>query len=266
MIDVDITPRLFMFQTGSLKCRYQDVYLNQGLGQDYEIPVPWYLVTHRHGHVVIDGGFPRATMEDPIARWGAVSEVFRPLADASQDCAAQLEALGIARDEIAFVLLSHLHLDHTGAIGQFPKAAHIVQRREINYCASHPTGSAGVPSSGPDFDRPELQWRFIEDDWDDAFDLYGDGAIRCIRTPGHTVGHQSFLVQTADNKVLLAIDAADTFDHWNETALPGAVASVVDSVRSVAKLRMIAARCSATVICGHDPEQWRGMRMAPDYF
>ena len=48
--------RLHMFECGSLKCHVENIKMNQGLGEEYEIPVPWFLIEHPRGLVVIDGG------------------------------------------------------------------------------------------------------------------------------------------------------------------------------------------------------------------
>lgn len=45
----------------------------------------------------------------------------------------QLKRIGIAPEDIRYVVLSHLHSDHTGAIGRFPHATHVVQRQEYEY-------------------------------------------------------------------------------------------------------------------------------------
>ena len=45
-----------MFECGTLKCHVENIKMNQGLGEEYEIPVPWFLVEHPRGLVVIDGG------------------------------------------------------------------------------------------------------------------------------------------------------------------------------------------------------------------
>jgi hypothetical protein len=48
--------KLHMFECGTLKCHVENIKMNQGLGEEYEIPVPWFLVEHTRGLVVIDGG------------------------------------------------------------------------------------------------------------------------------------------------------------------------------------------------------------------
>ena len=77
----------------------------------------------------------------------------------------------------------------------------------------------------------------------------------------------SFEIALANTgSVLLTVDAAYTMDHWNEKALPGFLASAVDSVRSVRKLHRIAERSGSTVVTGHDPEAWPSFKHAPEHY
>jgi N-acyl homoserine lactone hydrolase len=63
-------PRLYMFESGTLKCHVENIKMNQGLGEEYEIPVPWFLVAHPKGLVVIDGGNAAECAQDPRGHWG----------------------------------------------------------------------------------------------------------------------------------------------------------------------------------------------------
>ena len=111
-----------------------------------------------------------------------------------------------------------------------------------------------------------MPWALL-DETDDGYDLYGDGVIRMWRSPGHAPCHQSFEVTLPNSgAMLLTVDAAYTMDHWNEKALPGFLASAVDTVRSVRKLHRIADRADATVVTGHDPDAWPGFKPAPDFY
>ncbi|WP_343616578.1 N-acyl homoserine lactonase AttM [Novosphingobium sp.] len=258
--------RLYMFQSGSQCCKLHDIKMNQGDGADYTIPVPWFLLTHPKGHVVIDGGLAAEGLADPRAYWGDAVDAYRPIMSPEQGCVAQLASLGIAPEAVRFVVLSHLHSDHSGAIGRFPEATHVVQRREYEY-AFAPDWFAAAAYVRKDFDRPGLRWHLLDGTGSDGHDLYGDGVLRMISTPGHTPGHQSFLVTLPRHGAfLLAADAVYTLDHWNERALPGFMASAVDAVRSVQALRALAERTNAQVVTGHDPDAWPAFRQAPAYY
>ncbi|MGV1761480.1 AttM family quorum-quenching N-acyl homoserine lactonase [Rhizobium sp. A22-96] len=258
--------RLYMFQSGTQRCKVHNIRMGEGNGVDYEIPVPWFLLTHPKGHVVIDGGLAAEGLADPRGYWGDAVDNYKPVMVESQGCVAQLAGIGIAPEDIRLVVLSHLHSDHTGAIGRFPNATHIVQRREYEYAFTPDWFAAGAYVRR-DFDRPELKWQFLEGAATDGYDLYGDGTLHMLFTPGHSVGHQSFLVNLPKSgAILLAADAAYTLDHWNEKALPGFLASAVDTVRSVQKLRAVAEQVGAMIVTGHDPEAWPRFRQAPGYY
>lgn len=257
--------QLYMFQTGSLRTKTKYIKMNQG-EEDFEIPVPWYLIKHPKGNVVIDGGNAAEVAYDPRGYWGAVVDAYEPIMERGEDCVTELRQIGIAPEDIRYVLQSHLHLDHSGAIGRFPRATYFVQREEYEY-AQNPDWFAKGAYIRADIDRPGVDWKFLGGEYTDNYDLFGDGAVRMIFTPGHSPGHQSFLVNLPNTgPVLLAIDAAYTMDHWEERALPGLISSAVDTVRSVKKLRKIAEATGALVVTGHDPDSWTTLEKAPAHF
>ncbi|SFB72736.1 Glyoxylase, beta-lactamase superfamily II [Flexibacter flexilis DSM 6793] len=257
--------RLYMFQTGVLKCKENNIKMNASL-EPYEIPVPWYLITHPKGNVIIDGGNAVECATDPVGHWGGITQIYWPEMTEAEGCENALASLGISKESIRYVLQSHLHLDHTGAIGRFPNATHIVQRAEYDYAYTADWFAAGGYIK-KDFDKPGLKWHFLNGEVNDEFDLYGDGVIKMIFTPGHSPGHTSFLITLPETgSLVLAVDASYTLDHWNDKALPGFLASAIDSVRSVAKLRYIAERYDALVVTGHDPDAWPSFKKAPEFY
>lgn len=256
---------LYLFQTGTLRTKRKLIAMNQG-EENFEIPVPWYLLKHPMGNVVIDGGNAIEVAVDKRAHWGSVVDVYEPVMELSDDCVEQCRSVGVEPEDVRYVLQSHLHLDHTGAIGRFPRAQHIVQRVEYDY-AFKPHWFSAPAYIRADFDRPGLRWKFLGGETTDFFDLFGDDVIKAIFTPGHSPGHQSFLVTLPNTgPILLAIDAAYTVDHWNNKALPGLVVSSADAADSVAKLHRVAEKTGAMVITGHDPVQWEDWRKAPSSF
>ncbi len=256
---------LHMFQTGTLRTKTKYIKMNQG-DDAFEIPVPWFLIRHPQGNVVIDGGNAIEAAIDKRGHWGAVVDAYDPIMQVSENCVDQLKLVDVTPQSIRFVAQSHLHLDHTGAIGRFPKATHIVQRAEYDYAFKPHWFSAGAYIRA-DFDRPGLNWKFLGGDYTDNYDLFGDGTVRMIFTPGHSPGHQSFLITLPKSgPILLTIDAAYTMDHWENRSLPGLVTSSMQAADSVAKLRKLAADTGAMVVTGHDPLTWEGFRKAPHDF
>jgi len=253
---------LHMFQTGTIRTKTKYIKMNQG-EDDFEIPIPWFLIKHPDGNVVIDGGNAVEAAIDPRAHWGDVVDAYDPVMDVSENCADQCRSVGVDPNSVRYVLQSHLHLDHTGALGHFPNAQVICQRVEYEY-AFDPHWFSAAAYIRADFDRPGLNWKFLSGEYSDGFDLFGDGTIKTIFTPGHSPGHQSFLLNLpGTGPVLLTVDAAYTLDHWENKALPGLLVSASDAADSVAKLRRIAEDTNAMVVTGHDPDNWKNFAKAP---
>jgi N-acyl homoserine lactone hydrolase len=258
--------RLYMFECGTLKCKLHNIKMNQGLNEPYEIPVPWFFIQHPRGNLIIDGGNAVECANNPHDYWGGITDTYFPTMTARQGCVEELKSLKIDPASVSYVLFSHLHLDHTGAAGRFPNAIHVVQRAEYEY-AFTPDWFAAGGYIRRDFDRPGLRWHFLEGLATDYYDLYGDGTVKMIFTPGHAPGHHSFLITLPKTGcIILTIDAAYTMDHWEEKALPGFLASTVDTVRSVRKLHQVARQTGAMVVTGHDPDAWPNFKKAPDYY
>lgn len=263
------SPRLYMFQCGTLKCKLQAIKMNTGLGEDYEIPVPWYLITHPDGNVVIDGGNAPAVVADPPAYWGEVlTAAYWPEMTADEAVVPQLEKAGFDPADVRWIVQSHLHIDHTGAVASvahFPNAEVLVTRKEYEY-AHNPDWFSTNSYVEADFNDERIKWVLLEDH-EDGYDLFGDGTLRCWYSPGHSPGHQSFTVKLPETgSHLLAVDAAYTTDHWEEKVLPGFMTSALETARSVKKLHRLAERERATVVTGHDPDGWGQFKQAPEYY
>jgi N-acyl homoserine lactone hydrolase len=257
--------RLYFFECGSLKTQVQFIKMNQGLGDPYEIPVPFYLITHPRGNVLYDGGNALEVAQDARGHWDAVVDAYDPVMSEDDFVVNQLQRMDIDPASIRYVIQSHLHLDHSGAIGHFPNAAYIVQRRELEY-AYTPDWFQKPAYIRKDFDR-DVRWVYLDGEHDDGFDVYGDGVIKLLFTPGHAPGHQSVLVDLpGDGKIMLTADACYTMDHYNETALPGLIHSAAEVAESNRKLRHVVESQGATLVTGHDPEEWPKFKKAPDFY
>ncbi len=120
-------------ECGSLKIQVQYIKMNQGLGDPYEIPVPFFLIQHPRGNVLYDGGNALEVARDARGHWGAVVGAYEPVMGEDDFVVNQLERMDVDPASVRYVIQSHLYLDHSGAIGHFPNAEYAVQRRELQY-------------------------------------------------------------------------------------------------------------------------------------
>ncbi len=261
--------RLYMFEGGSVHLPLRNFVLGGGEGGEMiTTPVTWFLLTHPRGNVVVDGGNAPEVAVDAKAHWGPITELSTSIMRPEQALVPSLERVGIDLASVRWVVQTHLHLDHTGAlavIDRLPNAQVLTTRAEYEW-AHNPQAFDAIAYCRADYVKDGVDWVLLEDD-EDGWDLFGDGTLTCWRTPGHSPGHLSFEVRLRSGATfLLAGDAANSLAHYEERALPGFLVSAADTVRSVRKLRRLAWRSQATVVAGHDPEQWPTLRHAPDYY
>jgi N-acyl homoserine lactone hydrolase len=242
-----VDAELYLFDSGTLA-------LN-----GVEVPVPFYLVRHPAGTVVIDGGNPLAVAQDARRHWGALADVFEVHMTEAQHCAAQLELFGVGPGDVSHIVQTHLHIDHTGALGHFPEATVVVHGQELEAAraADDPTRSGYVRG---DYEQPGLRWRELRGDTD----LFGDGVVRLLETPGHAAGHMSVLLRLAESgPILLTADACDSRAQWERRDPVRALHSRQQAASSLERLHKVADDTGALLIFGHDPENWAQRKQAP---
>ena len=224
--------------------------------------MPFFLIRHADGDVLVDGGNPLAVAQDARAHWGALSDVFAVNMTEDQHCAAQLAAFGVGAGDIRYIVQTHLHIDHVGALGHFPDAEIVVHERELEaaLAAEDPVATGYVLA---DYDRPGLRWRLIGGD----HDLFGDGTVQLLQTPGHSAGHMSLLITLQETgPVLLTADASDNRRQWDGRDHPRALHSREQAAESMARLHSLAAEHDPVIVFGHDPRNWSSVRHAPDRY
>src|SRR5436190_2944388 len=87
-----------------------------------------------------------------------------------------------------------------------------------------------------------------------AREVFGDGAVTIISSPGHTPGHQSLLVKLPQTgPVLLTGDAVHFRDNWDTPRAPAQNFDREATIKSVEKLHAVAAANKAQVWINHDP-------------
>jgi N-acyl homoserine lactone hydrolase len=238
---------LHLFTSGTLESR------------GAEVPVPFYLIRHPQGQIVIDGGNPIALAHDPRAHLRELADYFTVHMTPQQHCVAQLASIGVAPESISHVVQTHLHMDHTGALGHFPGATVVVHARELA-AAQAVEGAIGGGYVRADYDLPDLDWQTYDGD----HDLFGDGSVRLLETPGHAAGHVSLLLTLDETgPVLLTADAADNTAQWEGRAHPRAFHSRDEANASLQRLRDVAGETGALIVHGHDPDNWATLRHAP---
>ena len=213
-------------------------------------PAAGYLVQTDDGtNVLIDSGFPRE-MIGSSEGWTI---------DEDQFVVNQLAQIGVAPEDVHYLVVTHLDVDHAGAHDEFPSAEHVIQR------AHHEAReSPRFQSIRSHWDAPELRYRIVDGDTELV------PGVELIETSGHVPGHQSVLVRLPETgPVILAIDAIPHGDLLDpDTRAITEYDQDEEGVRaSTRKLVELAHRENAALIVrGHDGAQWQGLRTLPGFY
>ncbi|MDR1685451.1 MAG: N-acyl homoserine lactonase family protein [Desulfovibrio sp.] len=257
--------KLYLFECGILRSYKHFFTFAVDVGKEFNVPVPFVLIDHPKGKVLFDTGNALEVVDGKEAHWGGILAAYDPVMTKEQWCVNAVRSLGISPDDIGFVILSHLHLDHAGGVGQFPKAKYIVQRDEIHYALTPDSFMRGAYIR-KDFDK-QVDWFFLNGWEDDKFDLFGDGSIVTYFTPGHTPGHQSLMVNLPKTgKLFFAADSCYTDENIEKNLLPGLAWNFGDCERTMQRIRHLRDEEGARIVAGHDPEAWKQYKQAPAFY
>jgi glyoxylase-like metal-dependent hydrolase (beta-lactamase superfamily II) len=160
-----------------------------------------------------------------------------------------LARIDVKPDQIKYVGISHFHADHTGQIASFPKATLLIGAREWEAItsANPPQGANVKPFEGWIKGENKVEPQPIDKD------VFGDGSVIMLRTPGHTPGHSSLLVKLAQmGPVILSGDAVHFHENLESDGVPAFNYDRAQTVASVQRLKKIAENLKAKIIIQHD--------------
>jgi glyoxylase-like metal-dependent hydrolase (beta-lactamase superfamily II) len=215
-------------------------------GERIREPVPAILLESDGGWVMLDTGLNPALIRDaPLNRrfHGKNHDIEPVLPGPGEPLEDALDAAGVAFDEVVTIALSHLHNDHVGGIRHFTGfgvPVHI-QRKELDYGLSDHPGPEYHGMFRVNYDDPAIKWQIADGDVEIA------PGLTAVCSPGHTPGHQSFVVDLDESVggggFVFAFDAADLSENIEqEIALGGYIDCTPED--------------TYPLIPGHDPVVW----------
>jgi glyoxylase-like metal-dependent hydrolase (beta-lactamase superfamily II) len=152
-----------------------------------DLIVPCYVVEHENGWLLWDGGLPSKTAD--VDGWQGEGMLLR----LDRTLGEQLPGIGLDMNSFDYVAFSHMHFDHVGVANEINGATLIIQKTEFDATFAD---EVTVPGVNPAlYDNLKNSERIIiEGD----HDVFGDGRVRIISSPGHTPGHQVVFIDLAD--------------------------------------------------------------------
>jgi len=220
-------------------------------GKSIEFSDNCYLIRDAKGLLLWDTGIPDAVAAMPdgmVVANGAITQ------RRAKTLAAQLVEIGVKPADIAYVAVSHTHGDHVGNLALFPSSTILIQGAEYEWAMTQPVKpafAAAQPIEKLTGDR----------------DVFGDGSVMILSTPGHTPGHQSLLVVLAKSgPVLLSGDAVHLRDNWENRRVPSMNTNREQTLASMQRIASVMETRKAQLWINHDKAQSAQLRYGPAYY
>lgn len=226
--------------------------LLRGKDKKMELPVSCYLLEHPKGKILIDTGWDsKYTTERPNVFLNSIS---RPVIKKGESVDCKLKQLGVISSEIDYLFFSHMDFDHTSGLRLVKDAKRIMAAKEEIA------------------DSKKYFFRYVKSTWDfigiepfeydqtgigpvgKSYDVFGDGKVVLVNTPGHSHGLFSAKISSGGKYVILAGDTIYTQKSMQEKIIPG---FTVDTELARKSLDWIC-ECAADPNCllvaaNHDP-------------
>jgi len=213
-----------------VSARFSDTYAYNGL--KVQLTFSYYLIEHGNDYLVWDTGNPVGT---------APTSPKTSLVDL-------LAQLKITPAQVKYVAISHYHGDHTGQVSAFPQSTLLIGKGDWDVLAD--------PKSAAATTTPFAHWISGGGKVDPVTgdrDLFGDGTVVMLNTPGHTPGHHSLLVKLREmGNVLITGDVAHFRENYDTNGVPTFNTDRAASLASLDRFKQIARNLKATVIIQHD--------------
>ncbi|MEA2937145.1 MAG: N-acyl homoserine lactone hydrolase [Alphaproteobacteria bacterium] len=207
-----------------------------------------YLIKHAQGWLLWDTGLGDAVAGMPEGRKSNAGVWHN-----RKTLASQLAEIGVKPSDIRYLALSHSHDDHVGNVDLFPQSTLLVQKAEYDW-----PNPFGVPRFKPDM-------KVVKAEGD--HDVFGDGSVMLISTPGHSPGHQCLLVKLPKTGALMfSGDAVHTKANWDLKRAPVQNSNHAQSLATLDRMAAVLREHNAQLWIAHEPTEVPQRNYAPAYY
>jgi N-acyl homoserine lactone hydrolase len=263
-INAAVAERLYRLDCGRSLANDESVWTpGENVGRDIEFSSTCWLVKHGSEWLLWDTGVPEATLNDPRG-WSTLPKLIVYHLDKS--VTTQLAEIGLKPDDIGRVAISHTHGDHIGNVGLFHNSTIVMQRAEYSWIHS-PNGPNENVNQLMALARTLLGTPKNLQLVDGDTDVFGDGSVTLVSTPGHTPGHQSLLVHLRNSGfIILSGDVAHLEENFEKNIVPSLNTSKSESTASMARVRQLMAAYKARLFINHDKSETDKLRLLPAFY
>jgi N-acyl homoserine lactone hydrolase len=256
--------RLYRLDGGHSLANDESVWTpGENVGRSIEFSSTCWLIEHGNEWLLWDTGVPESALNDPKG-WSTLPKLIVYHLD--KTITAQLAEIGLKATDITYVAISHTHGDHIGNMGLFQNSTVLMQRAEYEWISS-PDGPNDNVNQLKALARKLLgtpkHLRLLDGDTD----VFGDGSVTLVSTPGHTPGSQSLLVHLKNSGfIILSGDVVHLEENFEHDTVPSLNTDKAASVASMERIRRMMATYRARLLINHDKAETDTLKLIPAFY
>jgi N-acyl homoserine lactone hydrolase len=160
-----------------------------------------------------------------------------------------LDQVQLKPEQIKYVGISHYHGDHIGQVHLFPKSTLLIGKGDWDVLTDPKMNRVANPANFVNWISGSGKVEPVPADKD----VFADGTVVMLSTPGHTPGHHSLLVKLQERGyVLISGDLAHFHENYEGNGVPSFNNDRAATLASIDRFKKIAANLKATVVIQHD--------------
>jgi len=248
--------RLYALDCGRVQIKDMGMFSDTGEynGKSAWIADPCFVIRHPKGALLWDAGLGDgiADQKDGVDMAAGHMWVDHKLPD-------QLKEIGLAPSDITYLSFSHTHFDHTGNANEFPDATWILNKAELAWAESKPGPFVNLDTFSV---YKTAKKQMIDGD----YDVFGDGSVMILKTPGHTPGHQSLQLRLKKSGVvILSGDLWHLRDNYKFRRVPPFNVERADTLASIDRVSTILKNTKGRLVVQHDAGDFKALPKLPKY-
>ncbi|MFZ3226619.1 MAG: N-acyl homoserine lactonase family protein [Xanthobacteraceae bacterium] len=256
--------RLYRLDGGHSLANDESVWTpGENVGRSIQFSSTCWLIQRGNQWLLWDTGVPESALNDPKG-WSTLPKLIVYHLD--KTLTEQLATIGLRPNDVTYVALSHTQGDHIGNVRLFPNSTVLMQRAEYEWIST-PDGPNDNVNQLKALARKLMGTPKHLKLLDGDTDVFGDGGVTLVSTPGHTPGSESLMLHLKNSGfIILSGDVVHLEENFEKDTVPSLNTDEAASIASMERVKRMIATYKAKLFINHDKAETDALKLIPAFY
>ncbi|MGA8355856.1 MAG: N-acyl homoserine lactonase family protein [Xanthobacteraceae bacterium] len=256
--------RLYRLDGGHSLANDESVWTpGENVGRSIQFSSTCWLIQRGNQWLLWDTGVPESALNDPKG-WSTLPKLIVYHLD--KTLTEQLATIGLRPNDVTYVALSHTQGDHIGNVRLFPNSTVLMQRAEYEWIST-PDGPNDNVNQLKALARKLMGTPKHLKLLDGDTDVFGDGSVTLVSTPGHTPGSESLMLHLKNSGfIILSGDVVHLEENFEKDTVPSLNTDEAASIASMERIKRMIATYKAKLFINHDKAETDALKLIPAFY